>query len=59
MSRYAAVASGLIYGAHRAIQAVAGYSKVASMAGNAGAVLKGRMIEALRRALAKAAQAEI
>jgi hypothetical protein len=42
MSRYAAVASGLIYGAHRAIQAVAGYSKVASMAGNAGAVLKGR-----------------
>ena len=32
---------------------------MAGLAGEAGAAVKGRMIDALRRALAKAAQAEI
>jgi hypothetical protein len=55
----AGIGAGLGYGAHKAIQAAGGYGKIAGMAGDAGAVLKGRMIEALRRAAAKVAQAEI
>ena len=55
----AGIGAGLGYGAHKAIQAAGGYSKVAGIAAEAGAAVKGRMIDALQRALAKAAQAEI
>jgi hypothetical protein len=55
----AGIGAGLGYGAHKLIQNAGGYGKVAGLAGEAGAAVKGRMIDALRRALAKAAQAEI
>ena len=55
----AGIGAGLGYGAHKAIQTAGGYGKIAGMAGDAGAAVKGRMMDALRRALAKAAQAEI
>ena len=54
----AGIGAGLGYGAHKAIRAAGGYGKIAGMAGEAGAVLKG-MIDALRRAAARVAQSEM
>ncbi len=57
--RDAAVAGGIGYAAHKAIQAAGGYRAVANTVGVGGGTLKGRMIDAIRAAAAKLAKAEV
>jgi hypothetical protein len=51
----ASVGAGLGYGAHKLIQSTGGYRAAADRAAALGEnILKGRMVDALRQALAKA-----
>jgi hypothetical protein len=54
------IGAGAGYGAHKLIQSKGGYRKVGQAAADAGEkILKGRMVAALRRALAKSVKAAI
>jgi hypothetical protein len=50
---------GLGYLAHKSILGAGGYAKVAADTGIAGTALKGRMMDAIRAALGKVAEAEV